>query len=128
MASRHGATATLITFTSTASATQRAFLASLSPATTSFSLPPVDLFDLPCGATIKTPMSKECPRLVPALTDVLVGVPWGRLPVFVADLIGADFLDAARATGVPWRCIVFPTNLHVLTLILHLPYLDKDNV
>ncbi|VAH70761.1 unnamed protein product [Triticum turgidum subsp. durum] len=51
LAARHGATATLITFASTASATQRAFLASLPPAITSLSLPPVDLSDLPADAT-----------------------------------------------------------------------------
>lgn len=127
LASRHGATATLITFASTASPTQRAFLASLPPAVSSLSLPPVDLSDLPRGAAIETRMSEECARSVPALTAVLADLRRsmaGRLAAFVADLFGADSLDAARAAGVRRRCIFFPSNLHVLTLILHLPDLD----
>lgn len=35
--------------------------------------------------------------------------------------ISVDSLDAA---GAPRRCVFFPTNLHVLTLLLHLPELD----
>jgi hydroquinone glucosyltransferase len=125
LASRHGATATLVTFASTASATQRAFLASLPPAVSSLALPPVDLSDLPRGAPIETLMSEECARSVPALTDILLRLRrTTRLVAFVADLFGADSFDAARAAGVARRYLFFPTNLHVLTLILHLPELD----
>ncbi|XP_062197881.1 hydroquinone glucosyltransferase-like [Phragmites australis] len=125
LASRHGATATLITFASTASATQRAFLASLPPAVASLSLPPVDLSDLPRGAAIETLMSEECARSVPALTDILVRLKkTTRLVAFVADLFGADSFDAARDAGVARRYLFLPTNLHGLTLILHLPDLD----
>ncbi|KAF7034099.1 hypothetical protein CFC21_045153 [Triticum aestivum] len=127
LAARHGATATLITFASTASATQRAFLASLPPAITSLSLPPVDLSDLPPSAAIETLMSEECARAVPALTAILSGLKnTTRLVAFVADLFGADSFDAAAAAGVARRCLFFPTNLHVLTLILHLPELDAS--
>ncbi|CAN6363293.1 unnamed protein product [Urochloa humidicola] len=128
LASRHGVTTTLITFASTASATQRAFLASLPPSVSSLSLPPVDLSDLPRGAAIETLMSEECLRLVPALTDLLLDLktttPRRRLVAFVADLFGADSLDAAAAAGVERRYVFFPTNLHVLTLMLSLPELD----
>ena len=125
LAARHGATATLITFASTASATQRAFLASLPRAVTSLSLPPVDLSDLPPDAAIETLMSEECVRIVPALTAILSELKeTTRLVAFVADLFGADSFDAAAAAGVARRCLFFPTNLHVLTLILHLPELD----
>ncbi|KAM3345744.1 hypothetical protein ACQJBY_020325 [Aegilops geniculata] len=127
LAARHGATATLITFASTASATQRAFLASLPPAVASLSLPPVDLSDLPSSAAIETLMSEECARAVPALTGILSGLKdTTRLVAFVADLFGADSFDAAAAAGVARRCLFFPTNLHVLTLILHLPELDAS--
>ncbi|KAL6653971.1 hypothetical protein ACP70R_007436 [Stipagrostis hirtigluma subsp. patula] len=127
LASRYGATATLVTFASTASATQRAFLASLPPAVSSLSLPPVDLSDLPRGAAIETLMSEECARSVPALTSILAELKrTRRLVAFVADLFGADSFDAARDAGVARRCIFFPTNLHVLTLILHLPELDAS--
>uniref|UniRef100_M8B6C7 Hydroquinone glucosyltransferase n=1 Tax=Aegilops tauschii TaxID=37682 RepID=M8B6C7_AEGTA len=64
LAARHGVTATLITFASTASATQRAFLASLPPGISSLSLPPVDLSDLPPDASIEMLMSEECVRLM----------------------------------------------------------------
>ncbi|OEL24253.1 hypothetical protein BAE44_0014730 [Dichanthelium oligosanthes] len=67
----HGLTATLVTFASTASATQLDFLASLPPSVASLSLPPVDLSDLPPGAAIETLMSEDCARSVPALTGVL---------------------------------------------------------
>ncbi|KAJ1276158.1 hypothetical protein BS78_05G192700 [Paspalum vaginatum] len=125
LASRHGLTSTLLTFASTASATQRAFLASLPPAVASRALPPVDLSDLPAGSAIETRMSEECARSVPALTAVLADLRrTTRLVAFVADLFGADAFDAARAAGVRRRCLFFPTNLHVLTLMLHLPDLD----
>ncbi|CAO2149508.1 unnamed protein product [Urochloa humidicola] len=126
LASRHGVTITLITFASTASATQRAFLASLPSSISSLSLPPVDLSDLPRGAAIETLMSEECLRLVPALTETLLNLKrTTRLVAFVADLFGADSLDAAKAAGIQRRYIFFPSNLHVLTLMLHLPELDK---
>jgi hydroquinone glucosyltransferase len=125
LSSRHGITATLLTFASTASATQRAFLDSLPTAIASRSLPPVDLSDLPKGAAIETLMSEECARSVPALTALLLELRRGaRLVAFVADLFGADAFDAAVAAGVARRCLFFPANLHVLTLILHLPELD----
>ncbi|EMS49191.1 UDP-glycosyltransferase 72B1 [Triticum urartu] len=70
-------------------------------------------------------MSEECARVVPALTGVLSGLKeTTRLVAFVADLFGADSFDAAAAAGVARRYLFFPTNLHVLTLILHLPELD----
>lgn len=125
LAARHGATATLITFASTASATQRGFLASLPPPISSLSLPPVDLSDLPPDASIETLMSEECARSVPALTDVLSALrDTTRLVAYFADLFGADSFDAAAAAAVPRRYLFFPGNLQGLTLILHLPELD----
>nr|MCH1923116.1 hypothetical protein [Shewanella ferrihydritica] len=76
-------------------------------------------------AAIETLMSEECVRLVPALTAILSGIrERRRLVAFVADLFGADSFDAARDAGVPRRYLFFPTNLHALTLLLHLPDLD----
>ncbi|KAF8700154.1 hypothetical protein HU200_034524 [Digitaria exilis] len=125
LATRHGVTSTLITFASTASSTQRAFLASLPAAVASLSLPPVDLSDLPRGAAIETLMSEECVRSIPALTTLLLDLKRStNLVAFVADLFGADSFDAAAAAGVRRKYLFFPTNLHVLTLILHLPELD----
>uniref|UniRef100_J3N9G4 Uncharacterized protein n=1 Tax=Oryza brachyantha TaxID=4533 RepID=J3N9G4_ORYBR len=70
-------------------------------------------------------MSEECVRLVPALTGILRGMrETTRLVAFVADLFGADSFDAARDAGVPRRYLFFPTNLHTLSLLLHLPELD----
>uniref|UniRef100_A0A0D9XTU9 Glycosyltransferase n=1 Tax=Leersia perrieri TaxID=77586 RepID=A0A0D9XTU9_9ORYZ len=123
---RHGGvTSTLITFASTASPTQREFLASLPSAIESVSLPPVDLSDLPSDAAIETRMSEECARSTPSLTALLSRLATTRrLVAFVADLFGADAFDAARDAGVARRCLFFPTNLHALTLLLHLPDLD----
>ncbi|PUZ45246.1 hypothetical protein GQ55_8G205900 [Panicum hallii var. hallii] len=124
LAARHGATTTLFTFASTASATQRAFLASLPPAITPRTLPPVDLSDLPSGTLNETLMSVECARSVPALRDALTDLKrttW--LVAFVTDLFGVDSFDAARGARVERRWLFFPGNLHALTLILHLPEL-----
>jgi hydroquinone glucosyltransferase len=123
-----GITTTLVTFASTASATQRAFLASLPPTITSLSLPPVDLSDLPRGAAVETRISEECARSVPALTALLAELrrTTPRLVAFVADLFGADAFDAAAAAGVPRKCLFFAANLHALTLLLHLPWLDAS--
>ncbi|EES08692.1 UDP-glycosyltransferase 72B3 [Sorghum bicolor] len=126
LASRHGATATLITFASTASATQRALLASLPPAVSSLSLPPVDLSDLPSDAAIETLMSEECARSLPALTRVLselgeATTATGRLVAFVADQFGIDSFDAARDAGVRTCYLFIPMNLHALSLVLDLP-------
>jgi hydroquinone glucosyltransferase len=131
LAQRHGVTSTLITFASTASATQRAFLASMPPAVASMALPPVDMSDLPRDAAIETLMSEECVRAVPALTEALLSLKQrptttGRLVAFVTDLFGADAFDAARAAGVQRRYLFFPTNLTALTLMLHLPELDAS--
>jgi hydroquinone glucosyltransferase len=129
LSSLHGGiTTTLVTFASTASATQRAFLASLPPTITSLSLPPVDLSDLPRGAAVETRISEECARSVPALTALLAELrrTTPRLVAFVADLFGADAFDAAAAAGVPRKCLFFATNLHALTLLLHLPRLDAS--
>jgi hydroquinone glucosyltransferase len=129
LSSLHGGiTTTLVTFASTASATQRAFLASLPPTITSLSLPPVDLSDLPRGAAVETRISEECARSVPALTALLAELrrTTPRLVAFVADLLGADAFDAAAAAGVPRKCLFFAANLHALTLLLHLPWLDAS--
>jgi len=125
LAARHGVTATLIAFASTASATQRAFLASLPPSITSLHLPPVDLSDLPHGTAIETLMSEECARSIPALTQVLTKLKeTNRLVAFITDFFGMDSFDAASNVGVERRYLFIPTNLHMLMLLLHLPELD----
>ncbi|WVZ51129.1 hypothetical protein U9M48_002304 [Paspalum notatum var. saurae] len=112
----------MLTFASTASPTQRAFLASLPPSTSPLPLPPVDLSDLPRGAAIETLMHEECRRSVPALTAVLAELRrTTRLVAFVTDIFGVDSFDAARDAGVERRCLFMPANLHSLALILHLP-------
>ncbi|TKW01216.1 hypothetical protein SEVIR_8G165700v4 [Setaria viridis] len=125
LAARHGATATLLTFASTASATQRAFLASLPPCVSNETLPPVDLSDLPHDALIETLMSEECARSLPALANILAEMRrTTRLMAFVTDFFGIDAFDIARDAGmVGRRCLFFPGSLHALTLMLHLPEL-----
>ncbi|TKW01212.1 hypothetical protein SEVIR_8G165000v4 [Setaria viridis] len=124
LAARHGATATLFTFASTASPTQRSILASLPPSISSHRLPPVDLSDLPRDSLIETLMSEECTRSLPALTGILGELKrTTRLVAFVADFFGADSLVAARDAGVERRCLFMPESLHALSLVLHLPEL-----
>lgn len=124
----HGFTATVLTYASSDSAAQRAFLASLPPAVGAASLPPVPLDDLPAGSAIETLLSVEAQRSVPALTAVLTDL-WSRtgnnLVAFVADLFGADTLRAARDAGVPGY-LFFPSNLLMLSVMLHLPRLDAE--
>ncbi|KAF8652228.1 hypothetical protein HU200_062863 [Digitaria exilis] len=114
LAARHAMTTTLLTFASIASATQRAFLASLPPSI-SVTLPLVDLFDLPPDALIETRMSVECTRSLPTLTAILAELT-PRPAAFVT----------ARRAGVERRCLFFPGSLHSLTLFLHLPELSAD--
>lgn len=122
----HGFTATVLTYASSDSAAQRAFLASLPPAVGSASLPAVPLGDLPAGAAIETLLSVEAQRSVPALTEVLSGLKsTTNLVAFVADLFGADTLRAARDAGVPGY-LFFPSNLLMLSVMLHVPRLDAD--
>ncbi|OEL22205.1 UDP-glycosyltransferase 72B1 [Dichanthelium oligosanthes] len=122
----HGFTATVLTYASSDSAAQRAFLASLPPAVGAASLPAVPLGDLPAGAAIETLLSVEAQRSVPALTAVLSGLKsTTNLVAFVADLFGADTLRAARDAGVPGY-LFFPSNLLMLSLMLHLPRLDAN--
>jgi hydroquinone glucosyltransferase len=122
LASRHGTTATLITF---ASATQRAFLASLPPAIASRALPPVDLSDLPRDAAIETLMSEECVLSLPALTPLGArGEHRPRLPGGVRHQpVRVAAFGAARDAGLRSLCLFMPTNLHALSLVLHLPEL-----
>ncbi|KAI4965305.1 hypothetical protein ZWY2020_054853 [Hordeum vulgare] len=123
----HGFTATVVTYASSDSAAQRAFLASLPPAVGSASLPAVPLDDLvAAGAAIETLLSVEAQRSVPALAALLEGLGKdGSLVAFVADLFGADTLRAARDVGVP-AYLFFPSNLLMLSLMLHLPRLDTE--
>lgn len=97
LAARPGITTTLIAFASTASATQRAFLASLPPTVSSLHLPPpIDLSDLPQGTAIETLMSEEGARSVPALTEILTKLKQtNHVVAFVTDLFGVDSFDAA---------------------------------
>ena len=124
----HGFTATVLTYASSDSAAQRAFLASLPPAVGAASLPAVPLGDLPAGAAIETLLSVEARRSILALTAVLSGLKsTTNLVAFVADLFGADTLRAARDAGVPGY-LFFPSNLLMLSLMLHLLRLDADVV
>jgi hydroquinone glucosyltransferase len=125
LAARRGATATLITFASAASATQRAFLASLPPSVAARALPPVDLSDLPRDAAIETLMTAECARSLPAIAAVLAELgETARLVAFVVDQFGMEAFNAARDAGVTAaRCLFMPMNLHALSLVLHLPEL-----
>ncbi|KAF8694297.1 hypothetical protein HU200_038438 [Digitaria exilis] len=123
LAARHAVTTTLLTFASTASATQRAFLASLPPSISPVTLPPVHLSDLPPDALIETRMSVECTRSLPALTAILAELT-PRPAAFVTDLFGMDAFDSARRAGVERRCLFFPGSIHSLTLFLHLPELS----
>jgi hydroquinone glucosyltransferase len=120
VAARHGATATLFTLASTASATQGAFLATLPPSVSHRTLLPVDLSDLNTGSTlIETLMAEECSRSLPSLRDILAELKrTTRLVAFVTDLFGIDAFDAAVGMR---RLIFFPGSLHAVPLMLHLP-------
>jgi hydroquinone glucosyltransferase len=124
LVTKHGFTATLMTFASTASKTQQAFLSSLPSTISPLSLPPVSLSDLPSDSAIETLMSVESIRLIPAITSALEELKTRHTVVgFVADLFGADTFDAAHEAGLR-RYLFFPTNLLSLSLLLHLPEID----
>ncbi|KAJ4765719.1 Glycosyltransferase [Rhynchospora pubera] len=126
LVSKHGFTATLMTFASTASKTQQAFLSSLPSSISHVSLPPVSLSDLPPGAALETLISLEAVRLIPAITSALKELKTRHNVVgFVADLFGADTFDAARDAGLR-SYLFFPSNLLTLSLMLHLPEIDAN--
>ncbi|KAK3156001.1 hypothetical protein QOZ80_2AG0101500 [Eleusine coracana subsp. coracana] len=123
----HGLTCTILTFASSDTPAQRAYLATLPPPITTLTLPSVPLTDLlPSAgvAAIETLLSVEAQRSVPAITSTLRRLKsTTRLVAYVADLFGADTLQAARdAGGVP-GFLFFPSNLLMLSLMLHLPRL-----
>ncbi|CAD6251907.1 unnamed protein product [Miscanthus lutarioriparius] len=92
------------------------------------SLPPIPLDDLPAGSAIEMLLSVEAQRSVPALMAVLTDLrsrTGNNLVAFVADLFGADTLRAACDAGVPGY-LFFPSNLLMLSLMLHLPRLDAE--
>ncbi|KAJ4794576.1 Glycosyltransferase [Rhynchospora pubera] len=126
LVSKHGFTATIMTFASTASKTQQAFLSSLPSSISPLSLPPVSLSDLPPNAAIETRMSVEAIQLIPAITSALEHLKTCHTVVgFVADLFGADTFDAARDAGLR-SCLFFPSNLMTLSLMLQLPEIDAN--
>jgi hydroquinone glucosyltransferase len=100
-----------------ASATQRAFLATLPPFVSHKTLLPGDLSDLNTGSTlIEKLMAEECSRSLPSLRDILAELKrTTRLVTFVTDLFGIDAAVGMR------RLIFFPGSLHVVALMLHLP-------
>lgn len=123
LVSKHGFTATLMTFASTASKGQQALLSSLPSSISPLSLPPVSLADLPRNSAIETLMSEEAVRSIPAVASALKELKTrNKVVAFVTDLFGCDTFDAAREAGLPGY-LFFPSNLLVLTLMLHLPEL-----
>ncbi|XP_072964859.1 UDP-glycosyltransferase 72B3-like [Typha angustifolia] len=121
LVAQHGFSITLITFSSMASKNQKAYFDSLPSSISSMFLPPVELSDLPSDARIETLISVEVERSVPALVTILRELKLKtRLVAFVADLFGADAFDAAIEVGVP-HYLFMPSNLQLLSLLLHLP-------
>jgi hydroquinone glucosyltransferase len=126
LVTKHGFTATLMTFASTASKTQQSFLSSLPSSIYPLSLPPVSLSELPPDSAIETRMSVESVRLIPAITSSFKELKTRYNVVgFITDLFGADTFDAAREAGLR-TYLFFPTNLLLLTLLLHLPEINAS--
>ncbi|KAJ0962984.1 hypothetical protein J5N97_028106 [Dioscorea zingiberensis] len=124
LATRHGFSVTFITFSESASPAQKAFLDALPTTINSTRLPPVHLTDLPADAAIETLISLAPLRSIPALRSILADLKnTTNLVAFVADLFGGDTFDVARELGVP-PYMFFPSNLMLLSLMLHLPELD----
>jgi hydroquinone glucosyltransferase len=120
----HGFTATFITFSSSQSPTQTAFLSSLPPSISSISLPSVSLFDAPPDARIETLLSLEASLSVPAVTSILNDLKMKtHLVALIVDLFCCDLFESARSVGLP--CYLFiSSNCLFLSLMLHLPILD----
>ncbi|KAF3328622.1 UDP-glycosyltransferase 72B3 [Carex littledalei] len=126
LVTKHGFTATLMTFASTASKTQHAILSSLPSCISTISLPVVSLSDIPPNSSIGTLLSVEAARSIPAITSALKELKTHHTVVgFVADFFGADTFDAAREVGL--RTFLFiATNLLTLSLLLHMPEIDTN--
>ncbi|KAH7658195.1 hydroquinone glucosyltransferase protein [Dioscorea alata] len=124
LVSHHGFSVTFITFAESASNAQQAFLDALPSTITSIQLPPVSLSDLPSGTAIETLISLASLRSLPALRSILLDLQKStNLVAFIADLFGADTFDVAKELQIP-PYMFFPSNLLLLSLLLHLPDLD----
>ncbi|XP_020083844.1 hydroquinone glucosyltransferase-like [Ananas comosus] len=124
LATTHGFSATLLTFSNFDSPAQAAFLTSLpSDSVSSVSLPFISLSDLPPDSPIEVHLCALLARCLPLLRDAFLSFQ-NPAAAFVCDLFGSETLSLARELGVPGY-IFFPSNLTMLTLALHLPRLDE---
>jgi hydroquinone glucosyltransferase len=120
-------TATLVTYTNFSSASHLAcVLASLPPSVSTAVLPEVPLDDLPADARVETRIFTIVKRALLHFQNLLRGLlasPAG-VAALVPDLLCPWAFDVARELGVPGY-LFCPTNLTALSVMLHVPQLDK---
>ncbi|XP_044476349.1 hydroquinone glucosyltransferase-like [Mangifera indica] len=104
---------------------QRQLLEALPSSISSIFLPPASFEDLPEDIKIETRITLSLVRSLSALRETLkVLTESTKLVALVADLFGTDALEVAKEFGIlPF--IFFPSTAMVLSMVFHLPELDK---
>ncbi|KAL6842769.1 hypothetical protein ACP4OV_027613 [Aristida adscensionis] len=130
LAARHGATATIVTFTNLSSPEHSSPLATLPPGVFTVALPEVSLDDLPADAHLVTRVITVARRTLPHLRVLLRslhrGSPAGAgVAAFLADMLCASALAVAEELGVPRRYVFYPSSLMSLVSLLHAPELAR---
>ncbi|EAY74998.1 hypothetical protein OsI_02897 [Oryza sativa Indica Group] len=125
LATHHGCTATIVTYTNLSTARNSSALASLPRGVTATALPEVSLDDLPADERIETRVFTVVRRTLPHLRELLLsflGSSPAGVTAFLADLLCPAALAVAAELGIP-RYVFFTSNLLCLTTLLYTPEL-----
>ncbi|BAB67976.1 arbutin synthase-like [Oryza sativa Japonica Group] len=126
LATHHGCTATIVTYTNLSTARNSSALASLPTGVTATALPEVSLDDLPADARIETRIFAVVRRTLPHLRELLLSFLGSSSPAGVTTLLTDMLCPAALAVaaelGIP-RYVFFTSNLLCLTTLLYTPEL-----
>ncbi|KAF4358005.1 hypothetical protein F8388_008513 [Cannabis sativa] len=108
---------------------KKAILNSLPAAIDIIYLPPVSFDDLPKDSNPELKLSltitHSLSSLQTELNSLLISTNSTPLTAFFADPFGVKALEVARGLNIP-TFVFFPTNAAVLSLLFHLPMLDKS--
>ncbi|KAM6557512.1 hypothetical protein CsatB_004531 [Cannabis sativa] len=108
---------------------KKAILDSLPAAIDIIYLPPVSFDDLPKDSNPELKLSltitHSLSSLQTELNSLLISTNSTPLTAFFADPFGVKALEVARGLNIP-TFVFFPTNVAVLSLLFHLPMLDKS--
>uniref|UniRef100_A0A0D9YBT7 Uncharacterized protein n=1 Tax=Oryza glumipatula TaxID=40148 RepID=A0A0D9YBT7_9ORYZ len=128
LATHHGCTATIVTYTNLSTARNSSALASLPRGVTATALPEVSLDDLPADERIVTRIVTVVRRSLPHLRELLLSLlgssSLAGVTAFLTDMLCPAALAVAAELGIP-RYVFFTSNLLCLTTLLYTPELAR---